>query len=52
MDLTKTNKMNLTEYSTFSQDVMTKHSQLRITLNISTIVTLNKFKSLEVEVRF
>ncbi|CAF4858483.1 unnamed protein product [Pieris macdunnoughi] len=49
MDLKNTKITNLTEYTFLSRDMITKYSQLKITLNSSTLVTLNKFKIFETE---
>lgn len=52
MDVSKLlkNINNLTDYISITQDVVTKFSNLKIHFNMSTILALNKIRSIEIEV--
>lgn len=52
MDVSKLlkNINNLTDYISITQEVVTKFSNSKIHFNMSTILALNKIKSIEIEV--
>lgn len=42
--------INLNEYITATQDVLNNYKNLKVTINIATVLTLKKIRSLEIEV--
>lgn len=50
MDITKINVTNLEDYTVLSREMAIKYSKSSIKLNFSTVLTLDKLKSLEFEV--
>lgn len=44
--------MNLNAYTAATQDVLNRRKVIKVTLNIATVLTLKKIRSLEIEVNF